>query len=131
MILVILDAESNKITIVNAGHMEPICRHKDGEVVELATSCRGIPIGIMDGFDYEQAEHTLLDGDRLFLYTDGINETMDPAGKCFGIERVRDWMSQMHGDVKEESERLIAELDQFRCSDAQFDDMCMVCFSVG
>ncbi|MEO1970672.1 MAG: SpoIIE family protein phosphatase [Pirellulaceae bacterium] len=131
MILVILDAESNKITIVNAGHMEPICRHKDGEVVELATSCRGIPIGIMDGFDYEQAEHTLLDGDRLFLYTDGINETMDPAGKCFGIERVRDWMSQMHGDVKEESERLIAELDQFRSSDAQFDDMCMVCFSVG
>lgn len=131
MILVILDPESNKITIVNAGHMEPICRHKNGEVVELATACRGIPIGIMPDFEYVQAEETLEEGDRLLLYTDGINETMDPDGECFGIERVRDWMAKVHGDVQEDSERLIAELEQFRSSATQFDDMCLVCFSVG
>ena len=61
----------------------------------------------------------------------GCRPSEAPGGECVGIERVRDWMAKGHGDVQEDSERLIAELEQFRSSATQFDDMCLVCFSVG
>lgn len=130
MILVVLEPGTGKMTIVNAGHMAPFCRRANGEVEELAESCRGLPIGIMDGFPYEQAEATIGEGDRILLYTDGINETMDPAGECFGIERMKDWINDVSGDVQADAERLIEQLDRFRESDSQFDDMCLVSFSV-
>jgi sigma-B regulation protein RsbU (phosphoserine phosphatase) len=130
MILMVLDVETRKVTLVNAGHMAPICRRKNGDVVELAEECRGLPIGIMDGFPYQQGEETLGEGDRILLYTDGINETMDPDGECYGIEKMHTWIANIMGDVKSDTERLISDLEEFRATESQFDDMCLVFFSV-
>jgi serine phosphatase RsbU (regulator of sigma subunit) len=130
MILVILEPNSNTMTIVNAGHMAPFCRRRDGQVEDLAESCRGLPIGIMDGYPYEQAEVTLGAGDRILLYTDGVNETMDPDGECYGIERMKEWFDNLTGDVKVDAERLIEDVGKFRDTEPQFDDMCLVYFSV-
>jgi sigma-B regulation protein RsbU (phosphoserine phosphatase) len=42
----------------------------------------------MDDRPYPQAEITFEDGDRLYLYTDGINEAKNAMGAQFGNERM-------------------------------------------
>jgi sigma-B regulation protein RsbU (phosphoserine phosphatase) len=49
-----------------------------------------LPLGVLEDADYsEQIERTLAPGDILAVVTDGFFESPDPAGKLFGMERVR------------------------------------------
>jgi len=49
----------------------------------------GIPLGMMEDFNYEeQVEIGIELGDILVLSTDGITESMNPAGEQFGFERL-------------------------------------------
>jgi sigma-B regulation protein RsbU (phosphoserine phosphatase) len=46
----------------------------------------GTLLGMMQTVDFEQKTIELEKGDKLFLYTDGINETMDTKNNFFGLE---------------------------------------------
>ena len=48
---------------------------------------RGFPVGLADDA-YEERTVRLGVGDRLFLYSDGVTEAMDPAGEPFGEDRL-------------------------------------------
>ena len=48
---------------------------------------QGFPIGLADEA-YEERSVRLGAGDRLYLYSDGVPEAMDPAGKQFGDARL-------------------------------------------
>ena len=48
---------------------------------------QGFPIGLADDA-YEERSVRLAAGDRLYLYSDGVPEAMDPAGEQFGDARL-------------------------------------------
>ena len=48
-----------------------------------------IPLAIDSGTRYEEFAISLVRGDRLFVYTDGIIDTPDPAGESFGLARLK------------------------------------------
>jgi len=92
MVYLVLDTAARTLTYSNAGHPRPVLLRRDGRVKLLK---RGGPfIGLFgirlpeadDGFMEEQV--AFRPGDKLFLYTDGLNEYMDPDGEMFGNQRL-------------------------------------------
>ncbi|WP_405764367.1 SpoIIE family protein phosphatase [Actinacidiphila glaucinigra] len=69
------DARSAECRLATAGHLPPVLVHGDGspELLDLPT---GTPLGV-GGVPFESTSITLVPGDRLVLYTDGLVETRD------------------------------------------------------
>jgi phosphoserine phosphatase RsbU/P len=81
----ILDATTGEFRYVSAGHPGPVHLPSNGEPVILEG--RGSLIGLADDA-YEERSVRLGAGDRLYLYSDGVPEAMDPAGEPFGEARL-------------------------------------------
>lgn len=122
----ILDPNSNKIEIINAGHMAPLWKTAKQQIVEPGDEQAGVPIGIIDDFEYEMSHIEIQPGEQLLLYTDGINEAPNREGKMFGIARIQDLMLAADGDVKQIGNQIVRDLNQFVTGTEQADDMCLV-----
>ena len=59
MVMAVLDVKSHDVVIVNAGHMNPIVRKTNGEVIEPGEDSKGPPIMVAPGIAYEQMSITL------------------------------------------------------------------------
>jgi phosphoserine phosphatase RsbU/P len=109
--------------------MAPIRRRRNGTVDEVAEEIGNVPVGIMEGVEYEQAVIQLEPGDTLTLYTDGINEAMDSRDACYTIERMHEQIRAFEGGMSGYGENLIDDVRRFMDRIPQNDDMCLVCFS--
>ena len=83
------DANVQTLQIVRAGHPLPmVFRNSDQKAVEL--SCPGVyPLGI-EPYEIQipVTKVKLQQGDRFLVYTDGLTERFNPAGKTYGEERL-------------------------------------------
>ncbi len=59
----------------------------------------GVPLGIIDDYEYELSTITLGPSERLVLYTDGINEAPDAAGQLFGIPTLEKMLTTAEQNV--------------------------------
>jgi phosphoserine phosphatase RsbU/P len=66
----LINAETGELLLASAGHPRPLLIPRSGEVVELPTE--GALLGIFEGEQFADTAHTLHDGDRLVLFTDGV-----------------------------------------------------------
>src|SRR5204863_6180195 len=82
----VLDLGSYTLTYTNAGHPGPVILSEGAEPTVLQNS--GLPVGVMEQAEYEDAEIRLRPGDRFWLYSDGLQEAMSPAGEQFGKVRL-------------------------------------------
>jgi phosphoserine phosphatase RsbU/P len=82
----VIDATTRTLTFSNAGHNPPILVRANGSVERL--SAGGLVLGVKASAVYDQGETRLLPGDRIVLFTDGINEAEDAAGAEFGDEQL-------------------------------------------
>jgi len=77
-----------KLTLCSAGHPPTVIASKSGktELVEIS----GDALGIFDTVTFETKEMDVAEGDRLFLYTDGLIEgkRRDRGSRREGIERL-------------------------------------------
>jgi len=79
---------TGSLTYVNAGQNPPLLRRLDGTIERLGAT--GIALGMFDASTYESVRTTVLPGEMLVLYSDGITEAENPAGEPFeetGLER--------------------------------------------
>ena len=83
MLIAILDCASGDVTMVNAGHENPIIRTANGEVRSVAMK-GGPPFCICD-FPYEEEAARLEPDDTLILITDGVTEAENANGQFFGV----------------------------------------------
>lgn len=127
MILTVVDFHSGVITVVNAGHMAPMVRRMSGEIEEPSSDIAGLPLGIMEGLEYEQCSAELSPGDYLVQYTDGINESMNVAGDLYTIERIKELVLE-EAIPETLCNRLLKSVEQFVGAAPQADDMCMVIY---
>ena len=127
LIAVLLDPNTHTATMVNAGHMSPMHRHADGSVDEPIEEEADLPLGVMEGVEYEQIEVALQPGDTLTMYTDGINEAMNSNDDEYGMDAIRKLAQEKDTSAQELGETIIADVRQFIGKSSQFDDMCLVC----
>ncbi len=82
----VLDPGRGHLAYSNCGHVPPLLVRADGRWSSLTTG--GPPLGLLAGARYLAGEETLGPGDLLLLFTDGVVEAEDPAGREFGVDRL-------------------------------------------
>jgi serine phosphatase RsbU (regulator of sigma subunit)/anti-sigma regulatory factor (Ser/Thr protein kinase) len=119
----ILEPETGRIVMANAGHNLPYIRTDDG-VVELRAT--GMPLGLMPGLSYDETEGVIAPGSNVLLYSDGLVEAHDPASQMFGFPRLREAMT-IDDAGSELLDRLLDDLHRFTGPDwEQEDDITLV-----
>jgi len=97
MSYVVIDKDGTKLTLSRAGHNAALLWRKATGQVE-AIHPPGLGVGIDKGDVFERVtkdeSFEMHAGDCLLLYTDGVNEAMDPKGHEFGEERVQEKLAQ-------------------------------------
>jgi serine phosphatase RsbU (regulator of sigma subunit) len=71
----IFDLKNNTFTYGKAGHPAPVLITKDGKITPLNTM--GTFLGLIAGTQFDQNSTSFDNGDRIFLFTDGIYEALD------------------------------------------------------
>lgn len=129
MVICIIDPKTNRMTIVNAGHMSPIIRRADGTIEEPATEViSGLPVGVLDGSEYESVEVELFSQDMVVLYSDGINEAMDAADREYTMDRLRTRILDRFATPRKLGEAILEDVQKHVAGQPQSDDMTMVLF---
>jgi sigma-B regulation protein RsbU (phosphoserine phosphatase) len=82
----VIDLRERSIDLCLAGHQKPIHVPKDRKPELVGQN--GFPVGIFPDADYASNRVGFGQGDRLFVYSDGISECMNADGEEFGIERL-------------------------------------------
>jgi serine phosphatase RsbU (regulator of sigma subunit) len=126
LLCLVLDLKSDKVEIVNAGHMAPLWLKTDGSLLEPGYEVSGVPIGILDDFEYELASIEVGKGDRLVLYTDGIHEAPDKNGNMFGISKLQQLVAAGKGDLSTLGKHIVHDVQTYIDGTRQADDMCLV-----
>ena len=120
----VLDPTTGRLQYANAGHDLPYRRCASG-IEELRA--RGMPLGLMQGMQYEEKETILDPGESVLLYSDGLVEAHDPQREMFGFPRLRQLMADLPDDSSEMVTSLLSELQRFTGADwEQEDDLTLV-----
>ena len=121
--IAVLDKESGKLDIVNAGHNPALLLRKNGTLEQIEAG--GIGLGMLDfGIPYTGKNLTIQSGDKLFLYTDGIPEAMDLNEKEYSDERMIEFFKKYSDDEPAEFIRnIVDDLKKFVGGAQQSDDI--------
>jgi sigma-B regulation protein RsbU (phosphoserine phosphatase) len=123
-----VDAQSLTVSFARGGHPHPMLMRADGSV--HAIEADGGLLGVFAGEPYEQTALQLIQGDRLFIYSDGVevafshDQNLDP-------ER---WRQELINRREMTSEQLLLDfaehLDASSGSLAPKDDLTMIIIEV-
>jgi sigma-B regulation protein RsbU (phosphoserine phosphatase) len=129
----VLDPVKGTLTYANAGH-NPGYLLRDGgnagdsQVVSLTKT--GIPLGMFEGMEWQQAQVQIQPGDVLLLYTDGVTEAQNAADEEYGDDRLISIAQQNKGrSASEIQEAIIISIDEFVGQAPQFDDITLMVVS--
>jgi sigma-B regulation protein RsbU (phosphoserine phosphatase) len=127
MIVAVIDANKNQLTLVNAGHMPPILRNAAGEVTEIGGEQAGLPVGVVEDFEFESYQHQLVPGDFVTIFTDGFSEAMNSNRELYGVERMNVIIKDQAVSPVVLGNHLLEDVRRFAGDFPQSDDMCLVC----
>ena len=116
--------ENGTLTYSNAGHNPPFLIRD--ELVMLDSS-DGTPLGLFPDEEYSDVVIPVQEGDSVFLYTDGVNEAVNPSMEFYGTRRLENVLRETARLPKRHFIEAIEEsLTEF-CGDAeQSDDITML-----
>jgi sigma-B regulation protein RsbU (phosphoserine phosphatase) len=128
MVYGILNGATGEFRYVSAGHPGPLHLPSGADPVILSNP--GSPIGL--GVDaYEERSVRLRSGDRLYLYSDGVPEAMNTAGKQFGDTRLLDVIREGRSkSLGEGVTALVGEIARWHGSERPRDDISILAVEV-
>ena len=126
MFCMILSVPSRRLDFASAGHPAAILyRPATGEMAELDTS--GRPLGLDDENPIESGDTTLMLGDVIVAFTDGVLDAVNPAGEPFGRQRLEQLIRENHTMGAADLAQLIRDTVLRYCDgSAQFDDLTLL-----
>ena len=121
-----INYRDNALTVWSGGLPDAyLLRPKKGLVNSISSS--NLPLGVLDSesFSNKTNVYRFNEGDRLYIFSDGIMEAENPEGEMYGEDRLLNLVS---GAVETGSfyEKLIEELKEFSQSDEQSDDLTLI-----
>lgn len=106
-----------------AGHLPPALKSKGK--TSLVNLDAGLPLGLAPGSEYPLTESSMVSGDSICVYTDGISEGRNPKGEEYGSNRLLEVLNQP-AEIKSLSsakEMILKDVQRFTGEAAQRDDM--------
>ena len=120
-----LDPATGTLRYINAGHNPPIIGRTDGTIEQLSSG--GLPLGIMEGAEYEVGEAQLNRGEVLVIYSDGVTEACSPTGEEFGPTRLYEVVSRnIEASAAGIRDRIESSLTKFSQGTSAADDITLV-----
>ncbi|MCR5236697.1 MAG: serine/threonine-protein phosphatase [Lachnospiraceae bacterium] len=129
-----LDLKTGVIQYVHGGHTFPVIFSKRG--AKFVKKIKELMFGYFADTSYHAQTLRLKKGDSLFLYTDGVNEAMDPDGVQYGEERLLNLLTSCLGEAGDMDDNAFCEsvcrkvsedIDRFTKGCPQSDDITMLC----
>lgn len=127
-VLVILDTKNHMMSVVNAGHMSPIIRKPDGTWEEFDDDMIGVPIGVMEGFEFDKVERPINPGETITLFTDGVSEAMNHDSDLYGMDRLREFIANGSGTAAELGPQIREDVRIHADGRPQNDDITLMVF---
>jgi sigma-B regulation protein RsbU (phosphoserine phosphatase) len=124
--LVVFDRSECSTTVATAGHPPVLLRRANGEVEEVGSG--SFPLGAIENARYGEDRIKLSPGDVLLLYSDGLVETINPAGDQYGWDRLKKILRGLDGipTANEIRDLILREVWDFKDEAEQMDDVTMV-----
>ncbi|MDR0913010.1 MAG: SpoIIE family protein phosphatase [Methanobrevibacter sp.] len=120
----LLTISTGEFRFVNAGHNLPLLKNKNGNLNELISPC-GFILGGMEDMSYEENSIYLNNGDKLFLYTDGVTEDMNEKEEFYGFNRLKNNLN-FNLKIEDTLNDIKNSLKDFEGNNPQFDDITML-----
>jgi sigma-B regulation protein RsbU (phosphoserine phosphatase) len=119
----VLDLQTRAVTFATAGHEPPILVRTNGQAAPLDTE-GGRVLGLLEFGDYPISTMTLIPGEMLVMYTDGVTDARNPNGEFFGPERLLATLALVASDTAEvATNTIVREVRRFTSTTPQFDDI--------
>jgi sigma-B regulation protein RsbU (phosphoserine phosphatase) len=115
----ILDPISGQLTYINAGHNPPL--HLQGQAHAWIRPT-GPALGMIEGMDFQAETLTFTPGDRLFIYSDGLEDVKTSQNEFFGSQRLAETFFEPGASIGS----VIQHLDIFMQGNPQYDDLTLL-----
>lgn len=127
LIAAVLEPDSGRVTLVNAGHLPALIRDSHGRVREAGGEESGLPLGVVADPEYVRCTETLRPGETLLLFTDGVTEAMDHEHRCYGTDRLARVLAGESPAAEDLGRRILADVDRHAAGQLRSDDICLIC----
>jgi phosphoserine phosphatase RsbU/P len=128
----LVDFESNKITIVDAGHDFPLIRFTNSSSHnDVNTSKKGSALGIRSGVQYSEVNYSLSDIKSILLFTDGIYGATNRNKEAWGLNRLKQEFNNAHSADSGSAVKYIFEKATEWIEHGHFtDDVCLLSLEI-
>ena len=121
----VIDFEKNEIKYINAGHEKPYIV-SNGKVIKLDGEAN-VVLGVEDDYSFIEEFHPFKKGDYIFMYTDGLNESINHSFEEFSYQRIEENLTNTYGaSLDDIIEKINHSLEEFVDKEEQFDDVTMM-----
>ena len=118
----ILDTRTGEISYSNGGHNPPY--YTSGGGIQQVPKTGGTVLGLVEKSIYGGGRLVLDSGETIVLYTDGVTEAMNPAGKFFSEQRLESILIQSKfASAQEQIEQVTNQITLFAAGADQADDI--------
>ncbi len=125
--LIVLDPAHHSVTLVCAGHPSPMLVRRGSPPTEVVPKREaGMPLGILEGYEYGAVNLTLQPGDSLLLYSDGVTDSESVQKKQFGLDGIQNVLRGGAPGAKAVVEVLLKAVQTHAAGNEPFDDITMV-----
>ncbi len=125
----IVDLKTGNVKFCDAGHEYPVLIHDDGTHELIKPVKKRMPVGTLEGIKYTTSEFTIIPGDVLFLYTDGVPEATNANNELYGMDRLNSFFEKSEKRMPVDILKAISsDVDNFVGEAQQFDDLTMLGF---
>lgn len=94
----ILDTRTGQVRYSNGGHNLPYIIRQDGSVEEVENT-PGLLLGKIEAIDFETNEFSLEQGEKVFLFTDGVTEARALSGDFYDEPRLEECLEKHSGNT--------------------------------
>jgi len=122
----VLNPKTHELHVVNAGHLTPILRSRDGTISTFGREQASLPLGIVPDLEYEEMSIQLAMGDTIVSFTDGATEAMNSEKKIYGRSRLETLVSESSGTLEETLQQITTEVGCFIADVTTRDDLCLI-----
>lgn len=121
-----MDPVTRKASIWCGGIPDVLIVNKGKPGIRKRIRSTHFPLGIVGGVEFDSRVEVvdILDGDHIYVYTDGVTETTNPDGEMFGQKRLEK-LFENKIDSEPMFDCILHSLASFRQGQAQNDDVAL------
>jgi Serine phosphatase RsbU, regulator of sigma subunit len=128
LLLMLWEPRERLLTVANAGAIPPMVS-RNGQILRL--NAAGVPLGLLEGREYEEVRFEAQPGDIILLYSDGIQDEANLSDEEYGRCRLAQLLTQVGAESAQGIvDAVLRDLDQYGEGRPPLDDQTLIALKV-